>query len=41
MALVKVPYEIRGKQYAGRQFEGVIVYVHTTRASESTLVVLI
>ena len=32
MAVVKVPYEIRGKQYAGRQFEGVIVYDESVAA---------
>jgi dienelactone hydrolase len=37
MALVKVPYEIRGKQYAGRQFEGVIVYDESVAAQRPAI----
>lgn len=37
MAEIKVPYEIRGKQYAGRQFEGMIVYDETIAAQRPAI----
>ncbi len=37
MAVVKVPYEIKGKQYAGRQFEGAIVYDESVAAQRPAI----
>ena len=37
MAEIKVPYEIKGRAYRGRQFEGVIVYDDTVAAQRPAI----
>ena len=37
MAIVKVPYEIKGRKYAGRQFQGAIVYDESIAAQRPAI----